>query len=903
MATPLLTTKLYVPPVRPGLVSRPRLIERLNAGLDRKLTLISAPAGFGKSTLLSEWVAGIKWPVAWISLDKGDNDPARFLAYLVVSLQTIEPDVGKSALAALQSPQPPPMEAVLTGLINEIATVPDHFVLVLDDYHLIEAQPIHDALTFLLDHLPPQMHLVIASRADLPLHVARLRGRGAMIEIRSDDLRFAPDEAAAFLNEVMGLDLSHEDVEALEARTEGWITGLQMAALSMQGRKDIRSFIAAFTGSHRYVLDYLIEEVFQGQPPDVQDFLLQTSILDRFTARVCDAITERDDSQEVLLALEQANLFIISLDDSRQWYCYHRLFADLLRHRFQTVRGEDVVTQLHKRACRWYEAHGLSGEAVSHAFAAEDFEGAARLIELTGLEMLSRGELVTLLGWVDGLSERVVRTRPWLCTIHAWALTLTGQLDAVEPRLQDAERRLTAGDEEYILSRPEGTITLNMVGHIAAIRAYVAALEGEMQRAVELSRQALERLSDDDLVVRSVVVFTLGVASLASDDIVGASRAFAEASAIGQAAGNIHLAVPAMCSLANLQARQGRLHQAAETYQDALQLAETEGRPLQVAAMAHIGIGNLLCEWDDLEGARGHVMAGLEQGQQWGNPDGLANGYVALAQVLQVRGDLDGAVDAVQKAERVVEGHTVTPMTAAQVAAARPRQWLAQGDLEAAARWARESQLGAEHRLSFLSEAEDIMVARVLIGQGKLGEAVGLLARLQQAAKAAGRMRSVLETLVLQAVALAVQGGMSQAMHASEQALSLAEPEGYVRIFVDEGEPMAKLLQQAAAQGIAPDYVGTLLAAFRGEAKKEHPLKDEVPPPSAPRPSPMVEPLTPRELEVLRLIAAGLRNQEIADQLVISVATVKRHISNIYGKLGVSHRTQAIARAKELNLL
>ena len=418
MPTSILATKLYIPPPRSKAVPRPRLVARLNEGLHRKLTLISAPAGFGKTTLVSEWVAGCERPVAWLSLDEGDNDLARFLAYLVAALQTITADMGKGLLAGLQSPQPPPIELILTTLLNEITTIPDHFVLVLDDYHVIDAQPVDHALTFLLEHLPPQMHLVIATREDPQLPLARLRARGQLTELRAADLRFTPSEAAEFLNQVMGLNLSADDIAALETRTEGWIAGLQMAALSMQGRSDTASFIQAFTGSHRFVLDYLVEEVLQRQPERVRSFLLQTAILDRLSGPLCDAVTGREDGRGMLDALERGNLFVVPLDDRRQWYRYHHLFADVLQARLMEEQP-DQVSGLHRRASAWYEQNGLPSDAIRHALAAEDFERAADLIELAGPMVEESSLTATWLGWVRALPDELVRIRPVLSVRYA----------------------------------------------------------------------------------------------------------------------------------------------------------------------------------------------------------------------------------------------------------------------------------------------------------------------------------------------------------------------------------------------------------------------------------------------------------------------------------------------------
>jgi len=440
MAVPLLTTKLYIPLVRPELVSRPRLIERLNAGLHRKLTLVSAPAGFGKTTLLSEWVGGCERPVAWLSLDESDSDPARFFTYLIAALQRVDPGIGQGAQAMMQSPQPPPPEVLLTALINDIAAASQPFLLVLDDYHLITALAIHQLLAFLLEHQPPQMHLVIATREDPPLPLSRLRARGQTVEIRQADLRFTPEETADFLRRVTQADLSSADVAALQQRTEGWIAGLQLAALSIRGHEDVQRLVQSFTGSHRYILDYLMDEVFQQQSADVQDFLLRTSILDRFTAALCDAVAERDDSRQVLLALEQANLFIVPLDESRQWYRYHRLFADLLRHRSQMAGLQGLVPHLHRQASQWYEANGFPAEAVHHALAGSDWERAATLIQDLSSMMLKRGEVVTLLGWFQALPDEVVLANPRLCYEYSWPLILSDRIDAAEPYLARAEQ-------------------------------------------------------------------------------------------------------------------------------------------------------------------------------------------------------------------------------------------------------------------------------------------------------------------------------------------------------------------------------------------------------------------------------------------------------------------------------
>jgi len=916
MSTPLLTTKLYIPPPCPNLVSRPRLIERLNAGLlsRRKLTLISAPAGFGKTTLLSEWASqrvgesADGRPVAWVSLDEGDNDPVRFWAYFVSALQTVHESVGEAALAVLQSPQLPPIEAILTALINEIAAVPDHpstsswlgFALVLDDYHLIIAQPIHDALTFLLDHLPPQMRLAIASRTDPPLPLARLRGRGQLTELRAADLRFTPDEAAAFLNDVMGLGLSAEEIAVLDARTEGWIAGLQMAALSMRGRKDVTAFIKAFSGSYRFVLDYLVEEVLDRQSSDTQDFLLKTSILERMTAPLCDAVTGRDDSQPILAQLEQANLFLVPLDDERRWYRYHHLFADLLRSRLEQSSpsippasgGEERggIPALHRRANEWYEKNGLVTESVEHALAAGDTEQVARLVAGNTLAMLARSELATLVRQLNALPNDVLCLQPWLCVARAWALAYAGQLNAIEPMLQNAEKALD-GLEEYAESQ-------RIAGHVAAVRAYAAFLRWDA-RTPALARKALEHLADQDLVVRGFVATILAIVLRGKGDFAAAAQVLAEARAVSQVTGDSHTAVNVLCELATLQIMQGRLHQAAATCRDALQIADMcvrqSGRQLPVAGYAHARMSTVLREWNDLEAATHHAREGIKLGKRWGQADTLILGYDCLAGALRAMGDINGMLDALQDAGRIA--NNVSPQYSTHVAAWGARGRVALGDVAAASRWMQESGLSADDEFEFRYVSTYLILARVLIAQGQrrpgkpFDEASRLLTRLFKMTEAAGAMGRVIEILVLQAITLQAQGKMDQALISLERALTLAEPEGYVRTFIDEGAPMGELLRQAAAQGIKLDYVSALLTALESETKAKdiHPS--------------LVEPLSERELEVLRLLATDLANKEIAQTLFIAVGTVKQHLKSIYGKLQAHNRTEAASRARDLGLL
>jgi len=890
MPTPLLTTKLYIPPVRPDLVPRPRLIERLNQGMAYKLTLISAPAGFGKTTLLSEWIPQSERPVCWVSLDPGDNDSTRFWCYLIAALQMLQRQLGENALSLLQSPQQPPIEFFLNTLLNEIAACPDRFALVLDDYHAIETLALHDAIAYLVDHMPPQMHLVIATRADPPLPLAHWRARGQLTELRASDLRFTPDEAALFLRQVMGLPLTAEQVAALDTRTEGWIAGLQLAALSMRGCQDISGFIEAFTGSHRFVLDYLTEQVLQRQAENIQAFLLQTSILDRMNAELCNAIMGRRDSQAVLEQLEHQNLFLVPLDDDRRWYRYHHLFGDVLRNRLR-LHEPDQVAALHRRASEWYEHHGLMAEAVEHALAAGDIEASARLVGQAAQAMVMRGEMATLQRWVAALPEAVVRSWPGLSLAHAWALTAVGQLDAAEARLQDVER-LTAGDETVQGRQQQGAA--------AAVRAIIAILRGHDPVVIEQAKLALERLPADDAFLRGLVTWTLGQGYRFAGDAVAAEQALAEASRLNQAAGNLFFAVLAASHQAYMLIEQGQLRRAEEAHRQVLQFAADRARQLIPATGdSYVRLGEVLREWNDLAGAMDAIARGLELNRSFGLPELIITALIALARTEQGMGDWDQAHAAMREAVQLAESYQV-PYLLARATAWQAWLWLAQGDPstgsgQAAAqarRWAQASGLTIDDELSYAREDEYAILARVLIAEGEPGPACRLLERLLQQAESGGRMGRAIEVMALQALAHAAQGDRPQAMITLEQALSLAEPEGYVRTFVDEGAPMAALLRQAASRGIMPDYVGKLLAAFE-QGREGFPSP----------PSPLVEPLSAREIEVLKLIVAGLSNREIAQHLFVGVGTVKTHISNIYGKLNVHSRTQAIARARELRLL
>jgi LuxR family maltose regulon positive regulatory protein len=894
---PLLATKLHMPRLQVQLVPRTHLVERLQQGMECTLTLVSAPAGFGKTTLLAQWFAENGLPVAWLSLEPEDNDPTRFLSYLIAALQTLDAQLGTTALAMLLTPQPPLPEAVLAVLISEVTSRgAAEFALVLEDYHVITDESIQRGMTFLLEHLPPQIHLVLATRADPPFPLARLRAQGRLTEVRMADLRFGATETRLFLQDVMGLDLPPEAIATLERSTEGWIAGLQLAALSLQGRADVSAFMVAFSGSHRFVLDYLSEEVLARQPTSVQQFLLHTSILDRLSGPLCDAVREQEGSQAMLEALERANLFVVPLDDERGWYRYHHLFAEVLRRHLLQAEPK-LPPALHRRASAWYEQHELPVEAVQHTLAIPDVGLAARLIEPIALRLAFQGQIYMVLGWLDTLPEALIRTRPRLCVYYAVLLTFTNQLDAAEELLPEVERGIQEMPAEQ--AQP-------IMGWVLSTRAAIAAFSGDIEPAVSLARQALELLPETD---RGGALVTTSRAYLVSGDVTPASeREVAAAVAWIRASSHLLAIEISICLLAHLHVLQGRLRQTAATYAQVMQVVP---RPEVLQTMYsslfyYFGLGDLLRECNDLEAAERHLLQGmtLVKGMLTLEPFVAILGYTALARLEQARGNARESLATLDALARLAEQRHFPPHLLAQVAAVRAQLELVQGNLAAAIRWAENCGLSMkDDDLPYSREDEYLALVRVRVAQARrypqnplLQDVLHLLDRLLGDAQAKARMSSVLEIFVLRALAEEAQGNRTSAISTLERALVLAAPEGYIRLFVDEGAPMLALLRQAQTRSRVPGYVTTLLRAF-GE---QHDLV--LPPPSPPTSS-LAEPLTEREREVLRLLLDGASNREIARRLVVSVNTVKRHVYNLCGKLGVQSRNQAIAHARTLNLL
>ncbi|MDQ3809021.1 MAG: LuxR C-terminal-related transcriptional regulator [Chloroflexota bacterium] len=895
MPGPLLQTKFFVPRRRGAMVPRARLSQRLVGSCEAKLTLVAAPAGFGKTTLLADWLAAVPpdgATVAWLSLDQSYDDPASFWTYLITALQTVAPEVGADALALLQSPRPPPIETVLATVLNELGAIRSDVVLVLDDYHLLEAHEIHAGMAYLLDHLPPRMHLVIASRADPPLPLARLRVRGELVEVRAADLRFTADEAAAYLNDVMGLHLSATDVAALEDRTEGWIAALQLAGLSMQGRDDVGGFIAGFAGDDRYILDYLVEEVLQRQPEAVRSFLLQTSILDRLSAPLCDAVTGEHSGKAVLEALERGNLFVLPLDDSRRWYRYHHLFADMLRTHLLDEEP-DLVSALHRRASEWHAGNGEPSDAIRHALAARDFGRAADLVELAASAVLRNRQEATLLGWLKALPDQLLRNRPVLSDIYAGALLSNGHFDGVEPRLRDVERWLDVSSD---LARSAAIVVVDEEGYrrlsgtVALHRAAYALALGDVAQTVVHARRALGLIAEDDHLWRGAAGALLGLASWATGDLESAHRSYADGTLSLQRAGHISDVLGCAITLADIRIAQGRLHDAKRTYEEALQLATANGPPaLRGTADMHVGLSQLERERDNLEAATQHVLRSQELGEHNGLPQNPYRWRVAMARIRDAEGDLDGALELLDQAERLYTsdfGPHVRP-----IAAMKARVLVRQGRLGEALAWARGQGMSVEDELSYVREFEHLTLARVLLARGSGLESLGFLERLLQAAEDGRRTGSVIEILVLQALAQQTRGNMPAALVPLERALSLAEPEEYIRTFVDEGPPMAALLDAAVKHGILLSYVRRLLARSR-EAQDTPPAKQG-----------LSEPLSERELDVLRLLATDLDGPEIARELTVSLSTMRTHTRSIFNKLGVSSRRAAVRRGEELDLL
>jgi LuxR family transcriptional regulator, maltose regulon positive regulatory protein len=902
----LLATKLHVPQPRPGFLARPRLLERLAEATALELVLVCTPAGFGKTSLLGDWARHSQRPVAWLSLDAGDNDPVRFWRHVAAALDQVRAGVAERVEVLLGDPQAALYEAVVTTLVNELAAQPERVLLVLDDYHLVDAEVVHASLGFLVEHLPPGLRLVLASRADPPLPLARLRARGQLAELRERDLRFTAEEAAELLRGAVGSELPEATVTVLVARTEGWAAGLQLATLSLPGQADVAGFVEGFSGSHRWVLDYLTEEVLDRQPDEVRSFLVETSVLERLSGDLCDAVTGRTDGQAMLEQIERANLFLQPLDEVRGWWRYHQLFADLLRARLGREQPERLPG-LHQAAAAWHEQHGLVDDAVRHAMASGDSLSAARLLERHLDELLLRGENATVDRWLTALPAELTGARPRLLLTQARLALNSGRLEAVEGLLEAAERAFAAAaDEPYEPSVGRaGSSLVNIPAAIAQVRAFLAVVRGDAEQASAFARRALAELDEGEWLLGSAARAYLAMAEWLRGRLPEAEGALASTIAGWRAAGERFLAMRLIELLGYVQRGQGRLEAALVTYRQALEMAAAPRRPaLPAAGMAYVGMAEVAYQRGELAAALEDVTKGIELCRRFVEAPALAIGLVALAWIRQAQGDRAGALAAMDEAGRVGPSPEVTALLN-PVPAQRARLLLAQGDLAAAAGWTNQRGLRPDDRPSYQREPEHLVLARVLLAERAPEQALGLLRRLHDLAAGQGRVGSVIEVQALQALALAARGDERGALAALVGALALAWPEGYLRVFVDEGAAMASLLdrlaepgrrgQVAAAEDVPPDYLARLLASF--------PPADVGTPRRAGPPPGLVEPLSERELEVLALLATGRSNQQIADQLFVALDTAKKHVSRVLDKLGAANRTQAVARARELQLL
>jgi LuxR family maltose regulon positive regulatory protein len=926
MPVSLLATKFFIPPTRADFVARPRLSEKLLAGVKRPgcFTLLSGPAGSGKTTLLSEFVAQLGQPVAWLSLDEGDNDAIRFWSYLITACQSVLDGVGESALALFGTPQALPDDTVPTILINDLSMQDRSIVLVLDDYHVIQNPSIHASLLFLLDHLPHNLHILVSTRVDPPWPLARFRVRNQLLEIRARDLRFSVEEATEFLNHTMGLNLSVENVAALEKRTEGWIAGLQLASIAMQalisaqGRKDVSGFIQAFTGSHVYVAEYLVEEILSRQSEEMQVFLLKTSPLARMNAGLCEAVTDCQDGQALLSALHQANIFLVPLDDKRQWFRYHHLFADLLRARLARAVPADEIAALHQRAADWYECNGFTIEAVNHALAAKDFEKAADLVKQAAHALIFSGRVSVLRDWLESLPKTSFDAHPQLTFYLFWIDVLQSEADLSEHAIQEMEALLRA-----LPSSPEND---RLRGELMAVVSRAIALSGRISEGIHLAQKALAYLPAEDLASRARANSALAIAYDLEGQAEKAGPVYKVCFSQAVAGGDYRLAAHTMMVKGLIQCDYGQLHEATRTFQalinmgdraeaalaDKVQAAPTKSaRTRQMffpAGQGYIGLGIVHLEWYDLETAEKYLEQGMELCRR-GGLDGIFIAQMQISRLRQAKGDLKGALEGIRLPERASQR-----VDDFNVATRQVRIALAKGDIDNAWRWAaplsgmlkRDSTAIQPPMLFF--ERIAAIVARVYLAQGEIEKTLSVLDDLQATAEPGKRLARLIEVHLLRALVYQKQNRGTVTPEASEsflRALVLGEQAGYVLLFLEEGSAVIPLLnavvkrQPPGNSDITPEgvkqYARKLLEVFGEEVEMEAAL----PPREAVG---LVEPLTPRELEVLALLAAGDSNQAIADKLFITVRTVKKHTSNIYGKLDVSSRTQAVARARELGL-
>ena len=892
---PLLKTKLFIPQIRSGLVSRPRLLGKLAEGTGKVFTLICAPAGYGKTTLLVEWISNyqkyddsLNPDICWLSLDEEDNDPNRFLSYLIAAFECNNVKLSAETTSLFSSFPCPTPRTVLAFLINDLAAATDPVFLILDDYQFISNPIIHNEISFLLERMPASAHLVIATRSDPPMSLVKLRARNQLIEIRADQLCFSSDEAVTFLHKTMQLPLSLEEIATLETRTEGWPAGLQMAALSMQGRSDTDQFINAFSGSHRYILDYLVEEVFNRQQNTVQQFLLNTSILGRLCGDLCDAITESEPhvSQSILEYLDRASLFVVSLDDKRGWFRYHQLFADLLHARLNQSQP-DLVPKLHLRASKWYEQNGLINEAVQHAASAGNDERVAELIERYAPVRWSESD-TSIAQMAGNLPTEVLITRPRLGIYQAWFLIGQGQIQKAIPLLH--------GLSQHFASESPDSRYPWVQSMVALVQAFIFSPISNPETVPLPDYQTLEKIPEEDLVLRNAADNIYGMLLARRGDLDHAAQVLTQCIRREIKPDGI-LAIPtAIPFLVRIRIMQGQLHEAEALCQDILKPIERKGvRLIYTAGTLKIALGQVLYEWNRLEEAEQQVRDGIRDNEPWNSITADIVGYLTLAIVLQARGDHAGAMGIAEKLEKRLKNHTKPPELADEIDTLRIRLRLANGDIQSAGAWAEQIQLSEP--IDYHQEHLRLTLGRIRLAQGNYAEAAKLLNGMAKMAAAGQRTTRQLKFDLLLAIAHFGQNNITEALQLLEVCLTQAEHEGYMRLFLDAGEPARKLLS-CYLQMPTPTYQAyaqRLVNAFIKPARAPSPAISITPE--------MVEALTARELEVLHLLAEGCSNRQVAERLILAEGTVKYYVHAILEKLQVHSRTQAIAKARELNLI
>ena len=908
----LVETKLLVPRPRRELVARPRLVEMVDRASKASLTVVSAPAGFGKTTLLAAMAAARtrgqdeRPAIAWVSLDERDRDAPRFWSYVLRALEKVSPGSAAAASALLEGGDP--TESVLVSLVNELSVRPGELTLVLDDYHLVDEGEISAGVWFLLDHLPPQLHLIVSTRADPSLPLARLRARGELVELRANDLRFNGAEAAAYLNEVQGLDLAADDVSALEARTEGWIAALQLAALSLRHHSERASFISGFAGDDRFVVDYLADEVLDQQPPELRRFLLDTSVLERMTGPLCDAVAQRRGSSAVLESLERRNLLTFALDAHRRWYRYHQLFADVLRSRLLDERPDDVAA-LHHRASEWYARAEDTEAAVHHALAAGETDRAADLIEVASPNLRRRRAEAVIRRWVPDIPDVVVRRRPVLASAFIAALMASNEFDGVEQRLDDLEKALVGSADDLVVRDEREWARVPAM--TAAHRAGLALVRGDLAGTIEHAEAALASAAADDLVTTASASALKGLASWSRGEIDAAHQAYASAANGLAAAGYVADVLACTVTLVELELAAGRLRQAERTVAAALRLADAEsagteaaGIPVRGTADMWVALGRVTWERGDLAATADHLNRAADLGEAAGLPQQPYRWRVGMAQLRAAENDIEAADALLKEAERLYAGD-FSP-DARPVAATRARVLARAGHLAEARSWVRSRDLSANDELTYLREYEHLTLAAVLLAdhtatgdRAPLTDATARLERLMSAAEAGGRVRVLIEMLVLHALATEAAGRRQQGLRSLRRAVDLAEPEGWVRVFIDEGEPARRLLELLAEGDRPPSFLPVLRAAAATSKPASAPLGQ---PTGEGAEQVLVEPLSARERQVLRFLASDLDGPAIARALSVSLPTVRTHTQHIYAKLGVTNRRAAVRRGHQLNL-